>query len=173
MSLLSWHALRSIVRFSSREATRPDHELPDLRTRYLALPRRLAWRYVLSSVEARASRGGWTLEDESASSGQVHLTVRGRLRWCVCDVRVSLWPADERRIAVDVTSSSRGGGIDFGQNARNIRDFYRSLEMWLQHLPADGNPKASGIRDEASGRNAEGGIGDSALKRDRCSRTKS
>ena len=140
MSLLSWHALRSIVRFSSREATRPDHDLPDLRTRYLALPRRLAWRYVLSSIEALAERGRWRLEDESAASGQVHLTVGGRLRWCVCDVRVSLWPADERRVAVDVSSSSRGGGIDFGQNARNIRDFYRSLEAYLSHLPADGKP---------------------------------
>jgi hypothetical protein len=127
-----WHALRSIVRRTNREATRPDHELADLRTRFLPLRPEEAWRHVQSAVDRLANNGGgWSVEEESPDGDQVRLVRRRMLRFSVSDVTVSLWPMDSPAgplVAVDVVSVGRGGPIDFGQNARNVRDFYRALE---------------------------------------------
>ncbi|MDD4890100.1 MAG: DUF1499 domain-containing protein [Phycisphaerae bacterium] len=158
MSLSSWHALRSIARFSNREASRADHESPDLRTRFLVLSRRAAWRHVQACIEGMAENGGgWQLEEEAPASGQFQLSRRTGGRWFASDVTVNLWRADDRRVAVDVVSASRVGRVDFGQNARNIRDFYRALEGYLQKLPADGS---EGIR-----KNSELGIRNAELRK--------
>ena len=135
MSLLKCHALRSLLNFTNREATRPDHFIDDLRTRFLVLSRSAAWRHVQACIEGLGRQ--WRIEEETPGSGQFRLS-RRVLRAFVSDVTVALWPADDRRVAVDVVSSSRVGRVDFGQNARNIRDFYRSLEAYLQKLPESG-----------------------------------
>lgn len=131
MGWSNWHALRSIVRRTSREATRPDHDLPDLRTRFLRLPRKLASRQVQSAIEKLGqSGGGWRIDDDCCPTGPFHMVRSRLLRWCVSDVTIWLWPVEDRAdvFGVDVVSASRGGIVDFGQNARNIRDFYRALE---------------------------------------------
>lgn len=140
MSLWRSHTLRSILRFASRESTRPDHDCPDLRTRFLVLSRRAAWRHIQACIESLTqTRRDWTLEEETPASGQFELSRTPWLRWRASSITVGLWRADDRRVAVDVVSTSRFGRVDFGRNARNIRDFYRALEAYLQRLPADGN----------------------------------
>ncbi len=144
MLLSNWHALRSILRFTNREASRPDHRSAELRTRYLALDRRDAWRHVQACIEQFDRQ--WQMLEETVASGQIHLTRKVLLRWFTSDVSVTLWQADEKRVAVDVSSASRIGRMDFGQNARNVRDFYRSLEMYLRLLPAPGETTRKRIR---------------------------
>jgi len=136
MSLWNWHALRSILTFTNREASRSDHPSAELRTRFLAMDRRSAWRHVQTCIEQLGRH--WRIEEETPSSGQFHLTRKTLLRWFTSDVAVSLYQADDRRVGVELISSSRIGLIDFGQNARNIRDFYRALEAYLRFLPAPG-----------------------------------
>ena len=141
-------AWRPIARLTGRaEASRPDHPSPALRTRFLVMPSRLAWRYVQSCIERLVQQAGWKLEEESPLANQFQLVRRSVWRWFTCDVTVSLWPVDGKlegiaggpanRVGVDVTSTSRGGPIDFAQNARNIRDFYRALEIAVQQSPSD------------------------------------
>lgn len=136
MALSDWHALRSILRFENRAASASGHACGDLRTRYLVMERHDAWREVRKCIERLDDR--WRIEDETPSAGQIRLSRKSRLRMFTDDVTVQLWPADDGRVGIDVTSSSRIGRIDFGQNARNVRDFYRALEASLQELPEPG-----------------------------------
>jgi len=128
------HTLQSILRFTIRAATRPQHRSVDLRTRFLVMDLPTAWRHVQTCIE-RLGRP-WRIDEETPASRTFHLVRKARLRFFWEDVKVSLWPADDRRVGVDAISTSRAGRIDFGQNARNIREFYRALEAYLQCLPS-------------------------------------
>ncbi len=133
MGWACWHAMHSILRFSNRASNSADHPCPQLRTRFVPLPPGEAWRVVRLCVEQLDDR--WALVDETPGSGHLRLTRKSGLRMFTNDVSVSLWPTGDGRVGIDVTSSSRLGRVDFGQNARNIRDFYRALEASLQSLP--------------------------------------
>lgn len=125
------HALRSLVQWTTRQATRPDHPIDDLRTRFLVTTRAAAWHCVREFAENLPAP--WRIDEEEDRTGGSLFLVRRSFAWFTSRLEVSLWQADDRRVAVDVVSSTREGLIDFGRNARNIRDFYRALEAHLQH----------------------------------------
>jgi hypothetical protein len=136
MPWADWHTLRSILRMSNRAETRPEHPSVDLRTRFLVMDPPEADGHVRTCIERLGNR--WQLVEAAVGGGVFQLTRRTALRFYIDDVKVTLWPAEDSdppRVGVDLLSTSRLGRCDFGQNARNIRDFYRSLEAYLRHVP--------------------------------------
>ncbi|MCG3181120.1 MAG: hypothetical protein BIFFINMI_03494 [Phycisphaerae bacterium] len=150
MAWADCHSLRSVLTLNNRAATRPDHPCADLRTRYLVMDRPRAWRCVQTCIERLGKR--WRIEDETPASGTFHMACRSRWRMFTDDVKVSLWPAEagSGSIAVDLMSSSRTGRCDFGRCARNIVDFYRALEAYLQLVPGRNNGSTFDVRRSGS-----------------------
>ncbi len=80
----------------------------------------------VASVEAL---DGWTLVSEDADTGLVRATTTNF--GFVQDVEVRVQRHTDFATSVSVTSTSRVGKGDFGQNARNVRELQEELERRL------------------------------------------
>jgi uncharacterized protein (DUF1499 family) len=107
-------------------------EYPDLVPQsYRAEPERV-FGAALHAIQ-RLSR--WTLIAARPEAGEIRAEARTLLLRFVDDIHIKVAPADmltdHERTVVGVRSASRVGRADFGQNARNIREFFEGLNRQL------------------------------------------
>lgn len=108
-------------------ATSSEAEDPWLRTQEYSVPMESVREAILDWVERTAA---WTIGETSyAEHGEtsIHLTRTSRLMRFVDDVVVVLKSA-KNGTRVDITSQSRIGKGDLGQNPRNIRELTQMLQ---------------------------------------------
>jgi uncharacterized protein (DUF1499 family) len=110
-------------------------EYPDLLPRsFRAEPERV-FDAALHAVH-RLSR--WTLIASRPEAGEIQAEVRTWVLRFVDDVRIQVEPTKaglntHASTMVWVRSASRVGRADFGQNARNVREFYEALDRQLNN----------------------------------------
>jgi uncharacterized protein (DUF1499 family) len=114
-------------------------QYPDLvPQRYRAGPERV-FDAALHAIQ-RLSR--WTLITARPDTGEIRAEARTLVLRFVDDVHIKVAPADtgaelpesltgQERTVVGVRSASRVGRADFGQNARNVREFFEELTRQL------------------------------------------
>ena len=103
-------------------------EYPDLAPQVLRYGPALVFERACRVVEELPR---WRLEGRDASSRRIEAQAGALLPGLVQDVSIRVDPYGSGSL-VTVRSRSRGGRGDFGQNARNIRQFQRALEEELQ-----------------------------------------
>ena len=99
-------------------------EYPDIQPRTY---RATVERVYDATVQAVRRLPRWSLVSTRPESREVRAEARSRIFRFVDDVRIQVVSRDGTTL-VEVTSSSRVGRGDFGQNARNIRTFFRALD---------------------------------------------
>ena len=100
--------------------TSPDHSDPTLRTRYVSHAYDPVFEAVLEAVRTLPR---WKIVGQERVTGSIRAERQTRLFKFVDDVRIEITQSDDGKIAVNLSSQSRVGKGDFGQNARNIREF--------------------------------------------------
>ncbi len=83
----------------------------------------------LASLEAIDDLGLWSVED-SDNPHRIEATRETRLFNFIDDITITL-DGDASSTTVYLRSRSRTGEADFGQNARNIHEFYDTLDIQL------------------------------------------
>lgn len=113
-------------------------EYPDLLPRsYDAEPERV-FEAALHAIH-RLSR--WTMIASRPEAGEIQAEARTWGLRFVDDVRIRIEPGEAKagrkdspaHTVVRVRSASRVGRADFGQNARNVREFYQALDRQLNN----------------------------------------
>jgi len=100
--------------------TSPAHPDPTLRTRYVPGAYDAVFDAALAVSRALPR---WKITGQERASGSILAERRTRLFKFVDDIRIDVTQADDGRVALNLSSRSRVGKGDFGQNARNIREF--------------------------------------------------
>jgi hypothetical protein len=118
--------IRALTR--NRAWTDPESHDPRLRGREYAVPFARVWEAALATARARRR---WTITRADPRSGEIDAEARTSVWKFVDDVWVRLSLTDEGMTRVDLTSSSRVGGMDLGVNARRIARFLHSLDRRL------------------------------------------
>lgn len=131
MTLLVRRLVRALTR--SRAATRPDHPDPRLQGRRYGLPFEVVWREALRLADGALPR--WTLVEVDEGDGLIRAESRTRVLRFVDDVEIRITLDGQDRTRVDMTSASRVGSADLGQNARRIARFQRRLDDRLYQDP--------------------------------------
>ena len=111
---------------------------------YTAKPRRI-YDQAKGAVEKMAR---WKLKEADPAQMNLHATHRTAVFGFVDDVWVSIEPVTEFVTRVNVHSKSRIGKGDFGQNARNIRQFLAELDRRLGAVKFDPNKLRAGAGDK-------------------------
>jgi uncharacterized protein (DUF1499 family) len=102
-------------------------EYPDVLPRTYAIPRDRVWDAALHAVD-RLPR--WSLVSSRPESGEIVAEARTVVLRFVDDVRIHIESTDAGTI-VKAKSASRVGRGDFGQNARNLRTFFKELDRQM------------------------------------------
>ncbi len=118
----------------NRAETQVDHADPSLKTRNYALQTDVLFATVLEAIKTLPR---WQVVSQDLKKGEIIATRTSRLFRFVDDVQIQVLEKTEREIAIDLRSASRVGKGDFGQNARNIRDFLTALDQKLALLNRD------------------------------------
>jgi uncharacterized protein (DUF1499 family) len=112
-------------------------EYPDLLPRHYRAGSERIFEAALQAVR-RLSR--WTLITSRPEAGEIQAEARTTVLRFVDDVRIQVQPTAtasggdlQARTVVRVRSASRVGRADFGQNARNIREFFGALDRQLEN----------------------------------------
>ncbi len=131
-------------------------EYPDIQPQYYsAEPRRVFEQ----SREAIASMQRWEVVSTDSSDHTLQATHQTYVFGFVDDVTVWIEPVTEFVTRVRVRSASRIGEGDFGQNARNIREFFDSLDQRLGAVKFDpdqlGDQEGRKARGEAAGKSGD------------------
>lgn len=109
---------------TNQAATSPDH--PDTRMRCLVLPLEIGDAAEL--VRSRASGlSGWSIASNSSPNHVIRLERTTRWLRFVDDITVTLTTVDGGT-RVSISSRSRIGKGDLGQNPRNIRELLRAVQ---------------------------------------------
>lgn len=103
-------------------------EYPDVMPQYYTSDVQRVFDESKASVETLER---WTLEESELSTGVLKAQATSRMMGFVDDVTISIKPATEFVVQVDLKSASRVGKGDLGQNARNIARFYKELDRRL------------------------------------------
>ena len=104
-------------------------EYPDIQPRMYHASREETFDAVRRAVH-RLPR--WALVADQPESGEVKAEATSRVFRFVDDVRIRVSSREDTAV-VDARSASRIGRGDFGQNARNIRTFFRALDQEMNH----------------------------------------
>jgi hypothetical protein len=126
LSLLGRRLVRAVS--ANVAQTSPDDPDPRLRGRTLGIPFDRVWN------EARELAGrlrGWQVIEADDYAGLIHAEARTMLFGRVGDVVITVGLDENAQTRVDLKSSSRKGGGDFGTNARRISKFLRQLDRAL------------------------------------------
>lgn len=94
--------------------------------------------------EARGSAGSlknWKLVTDDRTNLTIHAERTTRVFGFVDDIDIKVEPVTEFATRVDVRSHSRVGKGDFGQNARNIQEFFSELDQRLGAVKFDPQAK--------------------------------
>jgi uncharacterized protein (DUF1499 family) len=73
----------------------------------------------------------WRVEEYRENQGRIHATHAGLLPFAE-DVNIYVVQGLDGITTLDMTSQSRGGKGDWGQNKRNIREFLTALDSKVQ-----------------------------------------
>ncbi len=104
--------------------TSPSHSDPTLRTR--DIPR--AYDAVFdAALDVARTLPRWKIVGEARAEGLIQAERHTRLFKFVDDVRIQITQTDDWKVTLNLSSQSRVGKGDFGQNARNIREFLREF----------------------------------------------
>ncbi len=110
----------------NRAETRPDSPDSRLRGRTYAIPFDQVWNAALLVAEEDVKR--WEVVSWDDRSGTIVIEAQTRLLRWIDDVRVHVSLDSDAQTRVDVTSISRKGYFDLGQNARRIGRFCKLLD---------------------------------------------
>lgn len=129
-------AVQRLITYLTTNAaeTRRDHAFPELRSRRYPLERMPLFLALNRTVEAL----GWEIDQRDAEAGLLRAVVTTRWLRFKDDVEVRLIP-DEDGTRVEVRSTSRLGGADFGANARHVMDLYAALEQVSEEEQGNGS----------------------------------
>jgi uncharacterized protein (DUF1499 family) len=129
-------------------------EYPDIQPQYYSAEPRRVFEEAKASIELRTR---WKLEAARTDSWTIEATHETYVFGFVDDVTVWVEPVTDFVTRVRVRSASRMGKGDFGQNARNIRDFFEALDARLGAVKFDPDELGdSEATDEKSGAEREG-----------------
>ena len=129
-------------------------EYPDIRPQYYtAEPKRVFDQ----SREAIESMKRWEVVSTESGSHTVKASHETYVFGFVDDVTVWIEPVTEFVTRVRVKSASRIGEGDFGQNARNIREFYKALDERLGAVKFDPDKLGEGESAEEASEGAPDG----------------
>lgn len=109
----------------NRAETNPDHPDASLRTRTYKATYDSFFETV-SHVIGWLPR--WELVEQDIENGKIRATRQTRVFRFVDDVEIRMKQVNENTVTLDAFSASRVGKGDFGQNARNIREFLKELD---------------------------------------------
>lgn len=107
--------------------TAPDDPDPRLRGRTLAVPFDRVWQ---NARELAGNLRGWRIVEADDQSGLIRAEA-SNLIGRIGDVVITISLDDDAQTRVDLTSTSRKTGGDFGTNARRIGKFLRHLDRAL------------------------------------------
>jgi hypothetical protein len=122
---LSFAKLRAALR-ENQAHTHPEHPDMTLRGRTYAIP----FAQVFAAAAEMASGGlrGWTRVMADEDLGILQAESQTLVLRFVDDVEIRISLDENAQTRVDMSSTSRVGRGDLGQNARRIREFFRVLE---------------------------------------------
>lgn len=100
-------------------------EYPDIQPHYYSTEPLRIYEEALAAVE---SMERWEVVDRRRSERTLEATRTTRVLGFVDEVTIRVEPVTEFVSQVEVRSRSRVGSVDFGQNARNIRQFFEELD---------------------------------------------
>ena len=103
-------------------------EYPDIQPRTYRATGNRVYEAVLHAIHHLPR---WSLVGDQPETGEVQAEATSRVFRFVDDVRIRVVNRGDL-VAVEVRSASRVGRGDFGQNARNIRTFFRALDEEMQ-----------------------------------------
>lgn len=122
-------------------------EYPEVQPGYYSTEPDRILRESAASVEALER---WVLVEQNQAQRQIAAERRTRLGF-VDDIIIRVEPVTEFVSQVNVRSASRVGKGDFGQNARNIEEFFVELDTRLGSVKFDPSAEESSEGDEDKG----------------------
>lgn len=120
-------------------------EYPEIQPQYYTADPARVLDESKASVETLES---WELVEADPKTGDISATRTTSLFGFVDDVLISVKPVTEFATQVNVRSSSRVGKGDFGQNARNIEEFFAELDNRLGAVKFDPNENSAQKQDD-------------------------
>ncbi|RDV40054.1 DUF1499 domain-containing protein [Bradymonadaceae bacterium TMQ3] len=129
-------------------------EYPEVQPGYYSTEPERILRESAASVQALER---WTLVEQDEARRQLAAERRTRLGF-VDDITIRVEPVTEFVSQVNVRSASRVGKGDFGQNARNIEEFFTELDLRLGSVKFD--PGADGEAEDAEADSEQSGGGE-------------
>ncbi|RAL24902.1 hypothetical protein DL240_01455 [Lujinxingia litoralis] len=127
-------------------------EYPEIQPGYYSTEPERILHESAASVEALER---WTLVEEDRAQRQIVAERRTRLGF-VDDITIRVEPVTEFVTQVHVRSASRVGKGDFGQNARNIEEFFGELDARLGSVKFDPQSAQAEEEEGAASEPAEG-----------------
>lgn len=109
-------------------------EYPEVQPQYYTTDPQRVFEEARLGIEAMDN---WTLVSEDAATWTLEAERETSVLGFVDDVSVTIEPVTEFVTRVHVKSASRVGKGDFGQNARNIRQFFAELDERLGAVKFD------------------------------------
>ncbi len=128
-------------------------EYPNIRPQYYSAEPKRVFEAAQTRIE---SRERWKLVEADPQSWQIEATHETYVFGFVDDVTIWIEPVTDFVTRVRVRSASRVGKGDFGQNARNIRQFFEALDDRLGAVKFDPDELGSstdqpGLREKGAG----------------------
>ncbi len=109
-------------------------EYPEIQPHYYSTDSARIYEEALASVDALER---WEVADRDRSQRRIEAERTTRLLRFVDDITIRVEPVTEYVAQVHVRSASRVGEADFGQNARNIEEFFDELDERLGAVKFD------------------------------------
>lgn len=106
--------------------TQPNHSDLSLRARTYTITYNSFFSKLLETIKELPR---WQVLSQDKTSGEIATTRKSRLFRFVDDVRIQVVKTGTQEVTVNISSASRVGKGDFGQNARNIRELLNKLDQ--------------------------------------------
>ncbi|MBN4053171.1 DUF1499 domain-containing protein [bacterium AH-315-L15] len=119
---------------NNRAETNPDHPDASLRPRTYTVAYDSFFETVLHVIGWLPR---WKVVEQDIENGKIGATRQTKFFRFVDDVEIHVTKKGEGEVTVNLRSASRVGKGDFGQNARNIREFLKALD---REIAADTRP---------------------------------
>jgi uncharacterized protein (DUF1499 family) len=129
-------------------------EYPEVQPQYYTTEPRRVFDEASAAVE---ELDRWTLVSSDPSQWRIEAERETQVFGFVDDVTITIEPVTEFVTRVHVRSASRVGKGDFGQNARNIEEFFGELDNRLGAVKFDPDK----LREGETGRDEKAAPGDS------------
>ena len=128
-------------------------EYPEVQPQYYTTEPRRVFDETTAAVEALEK---WTLVSSEPSKWRIEAERETQVFGFVDDVTITIEPVTEFVTRVHVRSASRVGKGDFGQNARNIEEFFAELDNRLGAVKFDPDK----LREGETGRDEKAAPGE-------------